>query len=139
MRLRARLSLVAGLSALGAAGCAYDMNDYDDYGYGRAGDAPYGDYRYQGRDWAGGDTRFGGFSGPGADILDPWLARTREGRDIVTLGFQDAAEGHLDAELAHRINIWFRRYADTDRDLRLTDAEIRVALVQAARAGGAGF
>jgi hypothetical protein len=43
--------------------------------------------------------------GPGVEILDRWLAETPEGRTIVTLGF---------------------------RDMRITDEEIRVALVAAA-------
>ena len=34
---------------------------------------------------------------------------------------------------ADRANIWFRRYADTNRDLVLTDPEIRIALVTASR------
>ena len=60
--------------------------------------------------------------------------RPREGVTIVSLGFRDAAEGEVSEDVAHRANIWFRRYADSNRDMRITDEEIRVALVQAATA-----
>ena len=55
----------------------------------------------------------------GRDVggVDRWLSETREGRAIVTLGGREAAEGFVDEDTAHRANIWFRRYADQDRDL----------------------
>lgn len=106
---RGWLSLAAGMAVLGLSACA---TWYDDYGY------DYGDYRYHGEDYSG-----------SGDILDPWLADTDEGRAIVALGFA----GATDPATAHRANIWFRRYADSDRDMRLTDPEIRLALVQASR------
>jgi hypothetical protein len=102
--------------AVGVTSCAHD----EDYGYQRG----YGDYRYEGRQY--------GMGGGGA-VLDPWLANTSEGRDIVATGF---SPGPLSAKMTDRANIWFRRYADTNRDLRLTDEEIRVALVQASRGPG---
>lgn len=111
MRSGMIISLLA--VALGITSCSY----YDDYGVARG----YGDYRYEGRQFGRRD---------GRSVLDPWLAQTPEGRDIVAAGF---SPGPVDAEMAHRANVWFRRYADTDRDLRLTDEEIRVALVQASR------
>lgn len=104
--------------ALGVTSCAY----YDDYAHG------FGDYRYDG-------SRFGSRD---EDRLDPWLAETPEGREIVRLGFVKAPSGRIDDETAHRANIWFRRYADTNRDLRLTDEEIRIALVQATLSGRRG-
>ena len=112
--------------ALGVSACAY----YDDYGYGPR----YGDYRYEGPGWTG-ERWAERIGGPGGPILDPWLATTPEGREIVTLGFDDNDNGRISEETAHRANIWFRRYADGNRDMRLTDAEIRIALVQAARSG----
>jgi hypothetical protein len=113
-----RCGLIISLLALavGVTSCAH----YEDYGYGRG----YGDYRYEGRQFASRD---------GGMVLDPWLAHTPEGRDIVATGF---SAGPISADRAHRANIWFRRYADTDRNLRLTDEEIRVALVQASPPGG---
>jgi hypothetical protein len=39
------------------------------------------------------------------------------------------------AEAIRDLNIRFRHFADTDRDLRLTDYEIRLALVRCATAG----
>ncbi len=126
---------VAGLSA-----CTY----YDDYAYGPGyyGDqvgwdsfGRYGDYRYAGDyydpgRWQG---REAYLSGPGVERLDPWLAVTREGRDIVLLGFDTDDDGQITPVTADRANVWFRRYADTDEDLRLTDPEIRMALVQGSR------
>jgi hypothetical protein len=104
------------LSAAGLAtsGCAYDME--------RA---------YAGAAWEGERPQVEELEGPGVEILDRWLAETREGRAIVTLGFSDAAHGDVSVDVAHRANIWFRRYADSDRDMRITDEEIRVALVTA--------
>ena len=74
----------------------------------------------------------GALSGPGVEILDDWLKETAEGRAIVTLGFRDAGHGAVSEDVAHRANIWFRRYADRDRDMIITDPEIRTALVAAA-------
>ena len=119
MRQRAFLSLM-GLAALAAGGCAYDRH--------------HGRYAYGGSEWAGPRQVYQGeLHGPGVAMLDPWLRETREGRAVVTLGFRDAARGFVSEDLAHRANIWFRRYADQDCDLRITDPEIRVALVAASR------
>ncbi len=104
-----------GTAALLAGGCAYDM-----------------EHAYTGAAWDGERPEVGELEGPGVEILDRWLAETREGRAIVTIGFRDAAMGDISEDVAHRANIWFRRYADTDRDMRVTDEEIRVALVAAA-------
>ncbi len=75
--------------------------------------------------------------GPGASILDPWLALTSEGRDILALGFNAGANGTISREMADRANVWFRRYADNDRDMRLTDEEIRLALAHASKEAAA--
>jgi hypothetical protein len=124
---RAMVGMATGLAMLGLGACAYDE-------HGRSpGEAPYGDYAYRGSDWAGTRRPYQGeLRGPGLAILDPWLRETREGRAIVTLGFRDSAGGFVSEEVAHRASIWFRRYADSNRDMELTDPEIRVALVQAA-------
>jgi hypothetical protein len=108
--------MLFGLSAaaLVTVGCAYDIE--------RA---------YAGAAWDGERPEVEELEGPGVEILDRWLAETREGRAIVTVGFRDAAEGEISEDVAHRANIWFRRYADTNRDMRITDDEIRVALVTA--------
>ena len=115
--MRIHLLATLGAAALATGGCAtYDME--------RA---------YAGSAWSAerGDPG-GALQGPGMEILDRWLAETREGRTIVRLGFRDAADGEVSEDIAHRANIWFRRYADTDRDMRITDPEIRTALVAAA-------
>ncbi|WP_114951162.1 hypothetical protein [Sphingosinicella terrae] len=125
MRLRAMRMILVGAAAAMTAGCVSD-------GY-HGGGGPYGGYAYDGGDWAGERRAYGGdLRGPGVPLLDPWLTETEEGRAIVTVGFYDSAEGFVSEEIAHRANIWFRRYADHDRDMRITDPEIRTALVAAA-------
>jgi hypothetical protein len=134
MRRRTLLTLL-GLAGLSA--CAWG---YDDY-YANQGwtvAAPHGPMpAYRGRSWATPrPARLpfeGSLSGPGLAQLDDWLKDTPEGRIIVTLGFNDAANGVISVETADRANIWFRHYADSDRDMVLTDPEIRTALVAAAR------
>ena len=120
MRERTIIGMLA--LALGVTSCAY----YDDYGM----QPGYGDYGYEGRAF--------GSRGEG-EMLDPWLAATPEGQHIVRMGFADGHDGRVSEESAHRANIWFRRYADTNRDLRLTDEEIRIALVQAAQQRRGGY
>ncbi len=123
---RTILSALALGAALGLAACAHDDL------YGPPGYAPYGPYAYAGDAWRERRPYQGDLRGPGVETLDPWLRETPEGRAVVTLGFRAAAEGHVSDDIAHRANIWFRRYADSDRDMRLTDPEIRTALVSAA-------
>jgi hypothetical protein len=117
-----RLIMTLAAAAAATAGCAtYDHEG----GYGR--------YRYEGDAW---NARHGGggpLRGPGVDVLDPWLAGTREGSVIVRSGWEDARGGFVDPDVAERANAWFRRYADANRDWCLTDEEIRAALVWAAR------
>lgn len=114
-------------TALALAGCASGDHRY------RHAPPAYGDYAYEGEEWGSAGRWRGELAGPGTEVLDPWLIGTGEGRAIVTTGFRSAAQGLIDVDTAHRANIWFRRYADTDCDLRLTDAEIRLALVQASQ------
>lgn len=124
MRTLAVASVFA--AALGIAGCAtyYD----DDRGYGR-----YGGYAYDGRDYQRIGNDCGAFGGSGGDRLDPWLACTQEGRQIVRTRFDGDDDARIGARTADEANIWFRRHADTDRDMRLTDPEIRAALVNVSR------
>jgi hypothetical protein len=125
-----RKSSVASLlaAALTIAGCAtYD----DDHGYDRRGD-----YRYAGSDYdrLGNDCRT--FRGSGGALLDPWLACTGEGEDLVRAMFDRGHNGRINRRTADRANIWFRRHADTDRNMRLTDPEIKAALVNHVRYAG---
>jgi hypothetical protein len=124
MRKSAILTLFA--SALGMAACA---TYYDERG-------SYGGYAYQGGDYdrLGNDCGF--FGGSGGGRLDPWLACTQEGQGIVRRGFDGDDDRRLSARTAERANIWFRRHADTNRDMRLTDPEVRAALVNAERFSG---
>ncbi len=117
-----RHSLLAVMASLSACSWGYD-GDYGHDGYAYRGDAWAGDERRPHR---------GELTGPGVEVLDDWLKETAEGRAIVTLGFRDAGNGEVSEDVAHRANIWFRRYADGDRDMILTDPEIRTALVAAA-------
>lgn len=144
--MTSRLShlIVAAGAALTLSACATYYDDYH-HGYGdpyygpQGADYAMGDYAYDGEDYAydyAGALPDEGLEGPGVELLDPWLRHTVEGRHIVALGFRDAGHGYVDEDVAHRANIWFRRYADSDRDMRLTDPEIRIALVQAARDHG---
>ena len=80
-------------------------------------------YGYSGRDWNWHD---------GLYELDPWLEDTEEGREIV---HRDLGRGPWDPEEIRALNMRFRRYADMDRDMRLTDAEIRYTLVRCANLG----
>lgn len=121
-----RFSSVAALlaAALTISGCA---TRYDDYGYGD-GD----DYRYAGSDYDRLGNDCDTFGGSGGDMLDPWLACTGEGEDLVRAMF-GGRDGRIDEATADRANVWFRRHADTNRDMRLTDPEIKAALVNHAR------
>ena len=121
MRRHALLTVLA-LAGLSACSWGYD------------GDYGHGGYAYRGHAWAAEDRRphRGELTGPGVEILDDWLKETPEGRAIVTLGFREAGRGVVSEDVAHRANIWFRRYADSDRDMILSDPEIRTALVAAA-------
>ena len=111
-------------AALGIAACA---TYYDDYGSNRGG------YDYVGRDYQRIGNECGFFGGSGGRDLDPWLACTPEGQGIVRRGFDRDGDRRLGAKTADRANIWFRRHADTDRDMRLTDPEVRAALVNGER------
>lgn len=97
------------LCLLAVSACAHDR-----YGYGPP--PPYG---YEGDDYAGRD--LGDLFRP-----DPWLEETREGQAILSRHLDRG--GHPEAIRA--LNIRFRHFADTDRDMRLTDQEIRLALVR---------
>ena len=116
-----RLDILALAAATAAAAALGGCATYDAYSDGG--------YRNEGSDYA----RHGGgpFRGPGADTLDPWLAETEEGQTLVRMGWSGIREGWIDEDVAERANAWFRRYADEDRDMCLTDAEIRTALVTA--------
>lgn len=123
-----RRALIATLAVSGLAGCTWG-----DHGHGGYGDT-HGGYAYRGQHWAPDARRpyQGELRGPGVEILDDWLKDTAEGRAVVTLGFRDAGAGLVSEDVAHRANIWFRRYADQNRDMIVTDPEIRTALVAAA-------
>jgi hypothetical protein len=121
MRMAAILTLFA--SALGMAACA----TYYDGGYRG------GSYDYVGSDFDRPGNGCGFFAGPGGGKLDPWLACTPEGQGIVRDGFDSDRDRRLSSATAERANIWFRRHADSNGDMRLTDGEVRMGLVNAER------
>jgi len=102
-------------------------------GFVLSGCATTGRHGYSGHEWNEPRQPYGGeLTGPGVALLDPWLLDTAEGRAVVTLGFSEAANGFVSEDVANRANIWFRRYADENCDMQITDPEIRTALVTAA-------
>jgi opacity protein-like surface antigen len=125
--MRAAAISILFVAAIGAAACT---SYYDDYGRSHRG---YGGYDYVGRDYdrLGNDCRF--FTGEGGDMLDPWLACTREGQALVRDRYDEDEDRRLTAATADEANIWFRRHADTNRNMRLTDAEVKAALVNHVR------
>lgn len=105
------------LCLLAVSACAHDPYRYGGGGYGD-------DYGYAGGEWSGHDM-------DELFQLDPWLEDTREGQVIVGRSLGEVYY----PEAIRDLNIRFRRFADTDGDLRLTDYEIRLALVRCATAG----
>jgi len=120
-------------TAMLVSGCAYD--GYGNGGH-RGGSEHHGSYA---QDYRGGNGYHGNhgyaeryasnFTGPGAGNLDPWLAQTREGQQFVRDNYSVGRRGEISSGVARSVNRFFRRWADTNRDYRLTDAEIRTALV----------
>jgi len=102
------------------AGCA----TYDDRGYGGSDGYP----SYQGGQYGG-----TGVGGTGARDLDPWLGGSRAGQALVLARFDRNDNGEIGSDRAREANAWFRRYADRDHDLRLTDREIDAGLQRVAR------
>jgi hypothetical protein len=146
-----RQALLIGFAACGLSACSWGYDGVYGpgytypYGYSAAGYTyGYGARPvYAGAQWAAPavpqavspaprQPHTGPLTGPGVGVLDDWLRDTTEGRAIVTLGFHDAAEGMVSEDVAQRANIWFRYYADHNRDMTITDEEIRTALVSAA-------
>ena len=120
---KSSVALLAVVAALAAC------STYDD-GYGRGG------YQYSGSDYDRLGNDCGTFGGSGGELLDPWLACTGEGEDLVRAKFDRDHDGRIGRKTADRANVWFRRHADTDRNMRLTDPEIKAALVTHVRHAG---
>ena len=122
-----RTAMMAALLAatLGLAACeTYD----EDMGPGPG----FGGYRYVGQDYQRLGNDCPAFGGRGGAMLDPWLACTREGQEFVRYRYGPRSD-RITPAMADELNIWFRRHADTNRDMCLTDPEIRIALVNAIR------
>lgn len=124
MRTFAMMFLLA--AAAGSAACT----TYDNYGGQRRA---YGEYAYVGRDYQRLGNDCGFFEGEGGGALDPWLACTDEGRELVRDRYDDDQDRRVTLATADEANVWFRRHADTDGDMRLTDGEVKAALVNHVR------
>ena len=111
MRRAAIGSVLGAALALGA--CTYDSAYRGGEGY------PY---------YAGGSYGQRGIGGTGASDLDPWLANTRAGNVLILARFDRNFNGEIGKGRAGEANRWFRRYADSNHDQRLTDAEIDAGL-----------
>lgn len=118
--MAARMIFAGVLLALG--GCAYDRAD------GGGEGLPY---------YSGGSYGPNGVGGTGARALDPWLAGSSEGRALILARFDRNRNGEIGEDRAEEANRWFRRFADTNRDLRLTDREIKRGLERVGRELGA--
>lgn len=125
-----RLAILAAV--LLASPAAAQDRGIDGYGYDREDradrwrDRDADDYGTRTPRYLGSSYRLGG---EGGRALDPWLAETPEGQRFMRLAYPDARNGRISRRTARHANTAFRRYADGDRDMRLTDAEIRIALV----------
>jgi hypothetical protein len=123
--MRRAMTAALLVAALGVTGCA-TADRMAGPGHAR------GDYRYTGENYQRLGNDCPAFGGAGGRMLDPWLACTREGQDLVRYRYGRESE-RLNPAMADQLNIWFRKHADTNRDLCLTDPEIRTALVNAVR------
>jgi len=90
------------------------------------------DYRYADDSYPvypGGQYGEYGVGGDGARHLDPWLSGTQPGQRLVLGFFDHNYNGRIGVDRAREANRWFRRFADRDHDLRITDDEINRALI----------
>lgn len=119
MRIRHFFTLLAGVFlSLTAACTTTGEKAYQD----RLPDGTYPVYQ-------GG--RYGeyGIGGAGAKRLDPWLNGTQPGQRLILAFFDHNYNGRIGLDRAGEANRWFRRFADRDHDLRITDDEINRGLV----------
>jgi len=90
------------------------------------------DYRYADGSYpvySGGSYGEYGVGGDGARHLDPWLSGTQPGQRLVLAYFDRNYNGRIGMDRAGEANRWFRRFADRDHDLRVSDDEINRGLV----------
>lgn len=144
MKQAAKICAIALAAGLTITGCAYDTygNGYDG-GHQGAGHQGRGhhDGEYD-RDYRGGNGYHGShgygdrydnpFRVSERGRLDPWLAHTFEGHKFIRDHYRVGRDNVLRRRDADEANAFFRRWADVDRDYRLTDAEIRTALIHTA-------
>lgn len=94
-------------------------------GHGYHDRAPDGSYPV----YAGGHFGEYGVGGDGARHLDPWLNGTQPGQRLILAFFDRNYNGRIGVDRAGEANRWFRRFADRDHDLRVTDDEINRGLI----------
>lgn len=121
MRIRHLWTVLVGAFLSLVAACTTPGNSGQSFG-DRAPDGSYAVY-------AGG--RYGeyGVGGVGAKHLDPWLNGTQPGQRLILAFFDRNYNGRIGIDRAGEANRWFRRFADRDHDLRVTDDEINRGLV----------
>ena len=121
MAIRHFLALLAGAFFSLTAACTTP----GDKGYSYRDRQPDGAYPvYQGG-------RYGdyGIGGAGAKHLDPWLSGTQPGTRLILAFYDRNYNGRIGVDRAGEANRWFRRFADRDHDLRVTDDEINRGLI----------
>lgn len=121
MGIRHFLTVLAGVFMSMTAGCTTPGER--EFGYqDRLPDGTYPVYQ-------GG--RYGeyGIGGAGAKHLYPWLNGTQPGQRLILAFFDRNYNGRIGLDRAGEANRWFRRFADRDHDLRITDDEINRGLV----------
>ena len=84
--------------------------------------------------YAGGAYGAQGVGGRGAEHLDPWLSGTEPGQRLVLAYFDHNENGKIGRDRAEEANAWFRRYADRNGDMKITDGEINRGLIALDRA-----
>ena len=121
MRIRQILVVLTGAIFSLVGGCTTPGWQGQDFDY-RYADGSYPVY-------VGGSYGEYGVGGDGAKRLDPWLNGTQPGQRLVLAFFDRNYNGRIGIDRAGEANRWFRRFADRDHDLRVSDAEINRGLV----------
>ena len=121
MRIRHLWICLTGAFLSMVGGCTTPDSKGEQFNY-RYADGSYPVY-------SGGSYGAYGVGGEGAKHLDPWLNGTQPGQRLVLAFFDRNYNGRIGSDRAGEANRWFRRFADRNHDLRVTDNEINRGLV----------
>jgi hypothetical protein len=132
--MRNSVKILSGLLATALLVSACAEKGYHGNSAGSHARDGYYDQNYRGGNGYRGNHGYGErhgnhYRGDGSRTLDPWLAETREGQQFLRDHYNVSRRGEISERDARGANEFFRRWADTDRNLRLTDPEVRTALV----------